>query len=189
MPSDTSRAGQGNSPPGPWSDFLEEVDGQLTGTLALHCLGGFVVTQLYGIGRATSDIDYLIAATRVKNVRLEEIAGMQSPLHRRYGLYMQHVGIATVPADYAGRLVRMFPGAIWKHLTLYALEANDLALSKLERNAERDREDVLNLARAGHLNREILRDRYWEELRPYFLSRQEWHDKTLDLWIDMCWPA
>jgi len=113
---------------------------------------------------------------------------MQSTLHREYKLYMQRVTIVTVPADYASRLVRMFPGAKWKHLVLYALEANDLALSKLERNAERDREDVLNLARAGHLNRDILRSRYRDELRPYLLFRQEWHDKTLSLWIDMCWP-
>jgi hypothetical protein len=42
----------------------------------------------------------------------------------------------------------------------------DVALSKLERNHERDRDDVQQLARAGHLKREILRDRYYKELRP-----------------------
>lgn len=36
----------------------------------------------------------------------------------------------------------MFPSAPWGRLKLFALDATDLALSKLERNAERDREDV-----------------------------------------------
>ena len=35
----------------------------------------------------------------------------------------------------------MFPAAPWKRLKLFALDATDLALTKLERNAERDRED------------------------------------------------
>jgi G:T-mismatch repair DNA endonuclease (very short patch repair protein) len=42
----------------------------------------------------------------------------------------------------------MFPGA-WVRLSLFALEAHDLALSKLERNMERDRDDVQQLACAG----------------------------------------
>ena len=30
---------------------------------------------------------------------------------------------------------------------------------------------------------------YGSELRPYLLSRLSWHDKTLDLWIEMAWPS
>jgi len=55
----------------------------------------------------------------------------------------------------------MFPSARCARLRLFALDATDLA-SKLERNAERDREDVLRLARAGlidplHSERALLR--------------------------------
>ena len=61
-------------------------------------------------------------------------------------------------------------------------------LSKLERNAERDRDDFYRLARAGYIDREVLRQRYVEELRPYLLGKQPWHDKTLELWLEMAWP-
>ncbi|HVV44477.1 MAG TPA: hypothetical protein VHC72_04705 [Bryobacteraceae bacterium] len=61
-------------------------------------------------------------------------------------------------------------------------------MTKLERNAERDRDDVQRLARAGHLDREILRRRYYDELRPNLLSREKCHDETLRLWIESCWP-
>jgi hypothetical protein len=86
-------------------------------------------------------------------------------------------------------MVRMFPSAPWKRLQLFALDATDVALSKLERNAERDREDVIRLARAGHINPNVLKQRYFEELRPYLLSKVTWHDKTLDLWLEMAWPT
>ena len=69
------------------------------------------------------------------------------------------------------------------------MDATDVALSKLERNADRDREDVVRLARAGHLDPRVLRERYFEELRPYLLSKIPPHDKTLDLWIEMAWPT
>jgi hypothetical protein len=97
----------------PWRSFLEELDGLLEGEVELRCLGGFVVTQQYGIGRQTADIDFL----------------------------------------------------------------------------SRDREDFLRLARAGYIDRRVLQDRYYEELRPYLLSRISWHDKTLELWLEMAWPT
>jgi hypothetical protein len=79
----------------------------------------------------------------------------------------------------------VFPSVPWKRLQLFALDATDVALSKLERNAERDREDVIRLARAGHIDPIVLKQRYFEELRPYLLSQVTWHDKTLDLWLEM----
>lgn len=173
----------------PWRSFLADLDGLLKAPVELRCLGGFVVTQQYGIGRETSDIDFLSAIKQSPEDDVETLAGLGSKLHRKYRLYMQHVTIATPPAEYAGRLTRMFPSASWKRLSLFALDATDIALSKLERNVERDREDFLRLARAGYINPQVLKDRYYEELRPYLLSRLSWHDKTLELWLEMAWPT
>jgi hypothetical protein len=173
----------------PWRSFLGELDGLLKAPVELRCLGGFVVTQQYGIGRETSDIDFLAVIAQSPEDDVETLAGLRSKLHRKYRLYMQYVGVATPPADYADRLTRMFPSAPWTRLKLFALDATDIALSKLERNAERDREDVLSLARAGYLDPHVLRDRYNEELRPYLLSKVPWHDKTLELWLEMAWPT
>jgi hypothetical protein len=76
----------------------------------------------------------------------------------------------------------MFPGR-FKHLRLMALDPYDLALSKLERNSERDRDDVKHLAQTVPLNLEVLRKRYRRELRPY-LGNPEREDLTLKLWIE-----
>ena len=172
----------------PWKSFLAELDGLLKGQVELRCLGGFVVTQQYRVGRETSDIDFLSVIAQSPDDNIETLAGLGSALHRKYRLYMQHVTVATPPADYANRMTRMFPGANWKKLKLFALDATDIALSKLERNADRDREDFVRLTRAGHIDPRILKERYQAELRPYLLSKHTWHDKTLELWLQMVKP-
>jgi hypothetical protein len=173
----------------PWRSFLRELDALLKGSVELRCLGGFVVTQQYGIGRETADIDFLAVIAQSPEDDIESLAGLGSKLHRKYRLYMQYVGIATPPVDYAARMIRMFPSSPWKRLSLFALDATDIALSKLERNADRDREDVVRLARAGLIEPGMLKQRYVEELRPYLLSKLPWHDKTLEFWIEMAWPT
>jgi hypothetical protein len=178
-----------DAPPEPWRSFLDEFDQRLAEAIEMHCIGGFVVSLHYGVGRHTSDIDFLAVVPRTPANDLEAIAGQGSELHRKYRLYVQHVTIATAPEGYARRLEPMFPTAGWKRLALFAMEVHDLALSKLERNAERDRDDVIRLARAGLLNARTLKTRYEEELRPYLTGNVEWHDKTADLWLEMCWPA
>ena len=43
----------------PWRQFLAEVDQLLATPVELHCLGGFVITECYGLPRPTSDVDYI----------------------------------------------------------------------------------------------------------------------------------
>ena len=66
---------------------------------------------------------------------------------------------------------------------MFALDPYDLALSKLERNAQRDRDDVRHLARTLPFDTAILKDRYQKELRPY-LGNPKREDLTLQLWIE-----
>jgi hypothetical protein len=117
-----------DQPPEPWRSFFAEVDGLLTEDIHLHCCGGFVVIQLYGVARTTSDVDFLGVVPNVQS-HLIEIAGKGTALHRKHKLYLDAVTVATPPEDYEQRLVPMFPGT-WTHLRLHALEAHDLALSK-----------------------------------------------------------
>lgn len=174
-------------PPEPWRSFFAEVDSRLSEDVHLHCCGGFVVTQLYGVARTTNDVDFLGVVPNVRN-DLTQIAGNGSALHQEHKVYLDAVTVATPPEDYQERLVPMFPGA-WQRLRLFALEAHDLALSKLERNFERDRDDVQQLARAGHLRPEILRERYYRELRPNLVAHETQHDLTLRLWLESYWPV
>lgn len=41
----------------PWRSFLRDVDAQLSGQTEIHCLGGFVVAEYYGLTRPTADMD------------------------------------------------------------------------------------------------------------------------------------
>jgi hypothetical protein len=173
-------------PTEPWRSFFADVDSLLKEEINLHCCGGFVVTQYYGIARTTSDVDFLGVVPYIPG-HLTEIAGKGSAIHRKHHLYFDAVTVATPPEDYEQRMVLMFPGN-WQRLRLHALEAHDIALSKLERNGDRDRGDVQQLARAGHLDAEILRERYYRELRPNLLAHEARHDLTLRLWLESYWP-
>lgn len=168
--------------PEPWKSFLEEVDGRVEGAVELHCLGGFVVTMFYGLGRSTADVDVITIAPGDVIGQLIQLAGKGSELHRRYGIYLDLVTIATVPEDYDQRLVEILTGS-FKCLRLFALDPYDIALSKLERNIQRDRDDVKYLARTVPFDLNVLRERYERELRPY-LGNPEREDLTLRLWLE-----
>jgi len=169
--------------PEPWQSFLKELDGTLTEEFPFHCMGGFVVTLLHGLPRPTSDIDVLSLVTTDERFRaLVELGGDGSALHKKHGVYLDCVSVANVPDSYVERLSEMFPGTL-KHLRLFALDPYDLALSKLERNIQRDRDDVKHLARTVPLDLAVLQQRYREEMRPY-LGRPEREDLTLKLWIE-----
>lgn len=88
-----------------------------------------------------------------------------------------------MPEDYEDRLTEMFPGA-YQHLRICALDPYDLALSKLERNIQRDRDDVKHLAQFIPLNLKILAERYQRELR-WRLGNPQREDLTLKLWTEM----
>jgi hypothetical protein len=162
---------------------LNAIDQALDHPVVLHCIGGFAIAMLYALPRPTADVDCLTVIPVGTIAPLVSFAGQGSDLHRQFGVYMQHVGIVTVPEDYEDRLMPMFPAA-YRQLRLMGLEAHDLALSKLERNSSRDREDVKFLARAAPLDPAILETRYRAELRPY-LANVERHDLTLRLWLEM----
>ncbi|MEX2261201.1 MAG: DUF6036 family nucleotidyltransferase [Bryobacteraceae bacterium] len=170
-------------PPEPWHSFFLEIDKTLDCPVTLHCIGGFAIAMLYGLPRPTVDVDCLSVTPVEETARLQSLAGEGSALHKKYGVYVQHVGIVTVPENYLDRLTLMFPPA-YRRLLLMGFEAHDLALSKLERNSARDREDVKYLARAVPLDLAVLGSRYHSELRPYLAMPQR-HDLTLRLWLEM----
>jgi hypothetical protein len=97
-------------------------------------------------------------------------------------LYFQRVVGASVPESYEERLTEIFEGEFTR-LHLFALDPYDLALSKLSRNSEVDREDVRYLAKHVPLDPQLLQRRYDHELRPIILGNQAEHDLTVKMWI------
>ena len=168
--------------PEPWFSFLRELDSAVHEEARLHCMGGFVISMVYGFSRPTGDLDVLEIGPKDIGPPLLELGMRGGPLHKKYKIYLDHVGVAHVPEDYEDRLKEIFPGAV-KHLRLLALDPYDLALSKLERNIQRDRDDVRHLARTVPLDLKDLKDRYQKELR-WQLGNPEREDLTLKLWIE-----
>ncbi len=132
--------------PEPWFSFFQEIDEQLSEPIKLECLGGFVITQIYGFARTTADVDVISVSPRNQSEVLLEKAGEGSKLHRKHKLYFDLVGIAQLPENYDERLTEIFPN-VFKYLHLFALDAYDIALAKIERNIQRDRDDVKHLAK------------------------------------------
>jgi hypothetical protein len=168
--------------PEPWNSFLAGVDALAEGEVELRCLGGFAAAMRYGLPRPTADVDVITTVPAGAAGHLLPLAGKGSALHRRHGVYLDFVTVATVPEDYDRRLVEIFPGT-FEHLRLFALDPYDLALAKLERNTQRDRDDVKFLARTVPFDLKVLKERYEKELRPY-LGNPVREDLTLRLWVE-----
>ena len=166
----------------PWLSFLDELDNIATSTVRLDCIGGFVVTMLYGLDRPTGDVDVLEIAPRSAAEAFAEVARLGGALYKKYGIYLDSVTVVQPPYEYESRLREMFTG-VFRHLRLMAMDPYDLALTKLERNIERDRNDVRYLARTIPFDLDLLRERYETEMRPY-LGNPKREDLTLQLWIE-----
>jgi hypothetical protein len=162
--------------------FLKELDTAVNSTLRLECIGGFVVTQLYGLNRPTADVDVIELAPRDAAETVMALGIRGGPLSKKHLIYIDRVAVAVVPENYEDRLVEMFPDA-YQHLRLMALDPYDLAPSKLERNSQKDRDDVRFLARTAPFDLEVLRARYATEMR-WQLGVPAREDLTLQLWIE-----
>lgn len=169
--------------PEPWKSFFAAIDQRLPEETRLEILGGFVITILYDAPRETADVDVVSVIPNAQTRDLIENAGIGSTLHKKYGVYFDRVGIATLPEDYEKRLTEVFVGQ-FRQLRLFALDPYDIALAKIGRNIDRDREDVKFLAEVIPFDLQILEQRYFKELRP-FLGIPEREDLTLRLWIEM----
>ena len=169
--------------PDPWISFFAEIDDALDQETRLEILDGFVITIRYNAPRTTADVDVVAVIPNTETAHLIEIAGKGSPLYKTHQIYLDRVGIATIPENYEERLTEIFAGS-FQNLRLLALDPYDIALAKIERNIDRDREDVKFLARTVPFNLRILEERYFKELRPV-LGIPEREDLTLRLWVEM----
>jgi hypothetical protein len=172
--------------PKPWGAFLRDLDDIATAAVDFHCIGGFVVNMKYGFSsRQTFDIDVLAITPNTQRQEFLQNAAKGSVLHRKHGVYLDLVTvIQAYPEDYDQRLAEIYAGQL-KKIRLFAVEPHDLALMKLERNAERDRVDVLFLASQGLVTADELERRYRAEMRSYIGVPERSTDITLQLWVSM----
>ena len=167
--------------PSPWREFLSELDARLAESVALHCIGGFVISLFYGLPRPTGDIDYYTAIP--SSPELDRLAGPGSALEAIHNVRLHRVTVTDMPEDYEERLREMFPREFEK-LHLFAVDPYDLILSKLGRNSGKDRDDAAYLFQTFALDSNVLEERYRKELRPN-LSLPDREDLTLRLWLEI----
>jgi hypothetical protein len=167
----------------PWRSFLRDIDAQLAGPTEIHCLGGFVVAEYYGLARPTADVDIIQVRGASDVADVQRIGGRGSPLAKKHRVYIDFVAVADVPERYEERLIDVYAGE-FRNLRVRVFERHDLALAKLGRNQDSDREDVRRLAQGPGLDVDILEQRYRDELR-WQLGNPEREDMTLELWIEM----
>lgn len=159
----------------PWLSFLRYLDELATTDVRVDCIRWIC-------RRTTGDIDVLEIAPKSAADAFAKVASEGGKLHQKYKVYLDRVGVAQPPYNYASRLHEMFPG-VFRHLRLMALDPYDLALTKLERNIEKDRGDVRYLARTIPFDLNVLRERYASELRPY-LGNPTREDLSFRFWIE-----
>ena len=175
------------APGEPWRSFLADLDATLEEPADLHCIGGFAISQYYGLARETADLDVLNIAPQTMRATIAAAAGRGSALQKKHHVCIDQVGVASFPDEYESRLQRAWP--IWSKLRLWIPEPHDLALTKLERSNDRDIRDVIFLAQASLINRGELIKRFESELEPYLSGpTPTWHRTTLNMWIEACWP-
>jgi hypothetical protein len=167
----------------PWQSFLRDIDTQIACPKEIHCLGGFVVAEYYGLARSTADIDIIEVRGALNAIEVHRIAGKGSALAKKHRVFIDIVTVAEVPEHYEDRLLDVDAKAL-RHLRLRVFERHDLALAKLGRNQDYDREDVRRLALGPGLDVTVLEQRYRDELR-WRLGNPSRDDLTLQLWIEM----
>ena len=89
----------------PWRSFLLDLDSHLEGATELHCFGGFIVAEYYGLTRPTADIDVIEAVGAASLKTLAQVAGKGSDLEKTHHVYLDILTIATVPENYQARLI------------------------------------------------------------------------------------
>jgi hypothetical protein len=80
-------------PDEPWDSFLKDLDAALDDTVRLDCIGGFVVTQFYGLGRPTADIDVIEIAPSEAAETVTVIGLRGGRLSKKHDIYIDRVGV------------------------------------------------------------------------------------------------
>ena len=167
--------------PEPWDSFLRELDEKAAEETRLDCMGGFVVTQLYGFSRETSDLDVLVIAPKSSSSLCS---------HAKAESFTKSIGF--IWTTWASQKCRRTMKAVLRKCFLRRTSVCACVPSILtiwhypswSGTSKRDRDDVKHLARSVPLDLNVLKVRYEKELR-WQLGNPEREDLTLKLWIEM----
>mgnify|MGYP001817017772 CR=1 FL=1 len=141
---------------------MDAVDSCLKSPAKIVLIGGSAVILAHGVTTTTVDIDTLNGVTAALEHAFEEayqLTGLRPPV--------SHSGVAFVPERYEERLVRQATGGL---LELWVLEKHDLAISKVVRGDERDRQHLRAIHEHDPFEFEILVARFKDEMLPIYVG-------------------
>ena len=136
--------------------FLKCLDAQLSEPKDLILIGGAAASLAYGVNRVTDDIDTIQNISELEQAlhRAREQTGLEIPL--------QEVGVWDGPYDFEDRLESLDLG--FRNLRIIVPERHDLALMKVVRGQENDRDVISQMAETVGLDETILVDRFRNEM-------------------------
>lgn len=144
--------------------FLHAIDEELARivpegtTLNLYLIGRSPLIIRYGVGLATSDVDFvwLLGSSELESKALD-LFGKDTRNALDWGLYLQEVpqGLPPIPTGYDKRSVDI-PGN-WRVLRPKYPDPNDHAVTKLKRFHAKDRQDIQGMCDRGDLQEDRLR--------------------------------
>lgn len=162
--------------------FLKALDEALDEPAKLVVIGGSALVLGYGGAAATNDIDTFESY-------LDAIKEAAEQARTKTGLNIPIVnsGIAQLPNGYEDRLMRVLPHL--KNLEVLVLDAYDLAVSKLVRGNEHDRQQLAQLHALTPFDLDTLVTRFRDLMATYVGDPTEpwWSLRHLveELWGDI----
>lgn len=144
--------------------FLQSLDERIAESRTLVVIGGAAAALAYGIARATIDIDTItdISDLEAALERARDDTGLDVPL--------QTVGVHDAPYCFEDRLVLLELGL--SKLRIVVPEKHDLALMKVVRGQDNDREAIQQIAERVGLDERTLVDRFKHEMTHAIGSRR-----------------
>jgi len=147
-------------------EFLREVDARWEPAAArripLRIIGAAALMLQADYERATTDSDVLESAELDRDTQrqLLSLAGPESPVQTRHGMYVQIVqsGIPFLPQVPNWRAVANLGDLV--HFEVVALDIVDVVVSKLKRFKPRDEEHIAAMIERGLVPHDVLVDRF-----------------------------
>ncbi len=154
-------------------DFFKELDRLWRPAPAekipLQIIGSAALMLQAGYERGTKDSDILETAALIGPVgeKLLSLAGKNSGLSKRYGIYLDIVGsgIPFLPIKPVFNALPVFGGL--KNFKITALDITDVAVSKLKRFTSNDAADIRAVVEKGLLNPGLLVSRFRAAVDAY----------------------
>ncbi|MDP2866244.1 MAG: hypothetical protein Q8O90_08380 [Elusimicrobiota bacterium] len=154
-------------------DFFKELDHLWRPVPAekipLQIIGSAALMLQAGYERGTKDSDILETAALIGPVgeKLLSLAGKNSDLNRRYGIYLDIVGsgIPFLPVKPDFNALPVFGGL--KNFKITALDITDVAVSKLKRFTSNDAADIRAVVEKGLINPGLLVSRFRAAVDAY----------------------